>query len=126
MGKCFTDRQGREWTPSITLGALSSFARETGLSLDALSDPGKIKFEHLAAGIWHSVARKAGERKVTRQDFENSMGLKEIREAATLLMASVQDEFPDAAEEVEDEIASLEGADEVPLASEASASASAN
>jgi hypothetical protein len=103
MGNTFKDKQGREWTPSITLGALMGFARETGLTLDQLQNFGQIKVAHIGAAIWHSVEAQACERRVKRADFEASVGVAEARAAATIVMAQVENEFPAAAEEIDGE-----------------------
>ena len=119
MGNTFKDTEGREWEPRITLHALEGFGRETGLSIEQLLDWRRLKLSVITAALWHCVAKQAEKRKIQRDDFTASVGMRMVRDAIQIVLAKVEDEFPEASAEVEEEIeaikASIGGGGESPL-----------
>lgn len=95
MSVCtFQDAESREWHPRLTAGVIRRISEQTGITIAQLQSL-DVKLADIMAALWHSVEREARERKMSREDFEDSMGLAEIRQAVAALQVEFIRAFPE-------------------------------
>ena len=96
----FKDRAGREWDIGLTLGLVGQLRREAefdlnkaSLSGEALSEALFINSERLGMVLWVLLRGQAEKQSVTRDQFEDAIGPKELDSAVLAFIEAMVDFF---------------------------------
>lgn len=96
----FTDREGREWSLSITVGDLKPL-REFGFDLGKITGSGKLlgevlfgEPEKLVAVLFHLCERQADQRGVGPEDFAKGIDGSTLEQAGEAMVEAAIDFFP--------------------------------
>ena len=90
----FKDKNDLEWTPRMDTPALMESSRQLNLTL------GKITSLDLTIGdlvdlVWYCCKYQAKPRRITREEFLESVELAQIRQGVMCLFGAVQKAFPE-------------------------------
>lgn len=95
--RTFKDAEGREWTPRLTAQAIFNVSAETGIKLSDLTRQ-DIRPGDLIVLLWRCCEKQAEGRKLSREDFLDSLEVSHIAEGVKAIWGSVESAFPGAAD----------------------------
>jgi len=94
----FKDNKGREWTPLVSAAALVEADQHARLTVRQLM-LGEFSLGQILELLWCTCSKRAKALEVSRDDFFESLTLKEATNGIQCLLARVGEAFPEVSEE---------------------------